>query len=407
MKKALLIFTLIGIIGTAQAQKVNIQTAANHLKHWELKEAKAAIDKAAAHVQSKAMPKTWNYRAEIYYKIAIAKKVHIRALDEDALEKAFESFKTLKELDIKKDYIKESTPGIANCAALSLNKGMSAFDSTDYEVALKYLNICIEAYELSGIKKDSIYYGPVFWIAATAEKLKKYDLAEEKYREMIDADYQKATMYKNLFSLYMNERKDAVTAEKILEEARAAFPDDLTLMQQKINIFQDRGDLEGVKVIVEEAIVKAPDNPALYYFLAKEIYSPKEDMENAIKNYDKTLEYDPDHMWASQEAGAMYYGAAMDILKAMNDIPLNQTTKYKAEEVKANAQLKSAVSYWVKTVAAAEKLLAQPDQSKVDKAVKPNLISTLRYMKKAYVRMKMKEEAAAATAKMKALGVER
>ena len=66
MRKITLIVALIGLSIAANAQSVKLQSAISDLRNGRLNKAKANIDAAAEHEDTKNDPKTWIYRGLIY-----------------------------------------------------------------------------------------------------------------------------------------------------------------------------------------------------------------------------------------------------------------------------------------------------------------------------------------------------
>src|ERR1017187_6229144 len=71
------------------AQSNNVQNAWNYLRSKDLDKAKAAIDLAAVHEDTKNKPKMFLYRAEVYMAIMDTKEDKFKNLDPDAAEKCF------------------------------------------------------------------------------------------------------------------------------------------------------------------------------------------------------------------------------------------------------------------------------------------------------------------------------
>ena len=206
-KKALVLIAFTGLIGSAFGQNSEVQSAANYIRHKEYKKAKISIDKATENATSKGKAKTWKYCSELYYIIASSTKESIKSLDADALEKAFEAFKMLKDLDTKGIYKKESSGGFAKCGNKFFSKGEAAYKKEQFADGLKYFNLCTEAYDYNGVPKTgSSYYPPIEWGAYCAIGLKDYALAEKYYRMIIDAKIDLIQISKNASAVHTPEK---------------------------------------------------------------------------------------------------------------------------------------------------------------------------------------------------------
>ncbi len=108
MKKLTLSVGILNISLALFAQNFNVQNASNYLRNKEYDKAKAAADAAVVNESTSNSAKAWVYRGKIYYAILSSKDEKYKNLDQEAAEKAVESFVRCFELDENKIYRNES-----------------------------------------------------------------------------------------------------------------------------------------------------------------------------------------------------------------------------------------------------------------------------------------------------------
>ena len=104
MKKTILT-VLIMMISIVMIGQTNERTSAfNYQRYGKLDLAKAAIDEAVQDEKTIMDAKTWFYRGNIYYDIAVSTDANFQKLDPDPFGVAYESYMKAKELDTKGEF---------------------------------------------------------------------------------------------------------------------------------------------------------------------------------------------------------------------------------------------------------------------------------------------------------------
>ena len=104
MKKTILT-TLIMIASIIMIGQTNKRTSAfNYQRYGQLDLAKQAIDEASQDEKTIMDAKTWFYRGNIYYDIAVSTEEKYRNLDPDPFGVAYQSYMKAKELDTKGEF---------------------------------------------------------------------------------------------------------------------------------------------------------------------------------------------------------------------------------------------------------------------------------------------------------------
>src|SRR5688572_13313406 len=99
--KPLLTITLAALTIIAAAQDNQVLNSINYLKSKELDKAKASADAAAEHEKTKGSAKMWKARGDVYRAIYSDTSAKVRALDEEAEEKALKAYINCLAIDLK------------------------------------------------------------------------------------------------------------------------------------------------------------------------------------------------------------------------------------------------------------------------------------------------------------------
>jgi tetratricopeptide (TPR) repeat protein len=174
-----------------------------------------------------------------------------------------------------------------------------------------------------------------------------------------------------------------------LAQAREHFPDNETLMKEEINLLIITERTDEAKSKLHAAIKAEPDNANLYYNLAY-ISEQTDDDVQAVENYKKAIEADPEYFDATFNLAVNYYNKAAEILKKANDMDLRTYQKEgKAIEEAAKIEFQGALPYLEKA-----------------HEIKPLDEVVLETLETVYVQLKMNDKAEAINAKIEALGPE-
>lgn len=370
LSSALLLFSLASF-----AQKHQVVSAYNYLKNNELNEAKAAIDEAAKNEQTIGLAKTWVYRGQVYYAIALDTTGTYNV--PDALDISLSSFKEGGKLDTKKEFEEDISRGVEGIAFMNFNRGVIPYNNKEYELALKHFNAVSEAYDflnqtynLGIVDTTAMFYG-----AYAATGCRKYDIAKNKYETLLSANHKKPEIFQGLEVIALS-MGDTAQALKYIEQGRTMFPDNNQLMFDELNIYlaqnknfydtvpkydPTNGKIIGDTIIysdkvldkLKDAIAKNPSSVELNYVLGNKYDSNLKDTANAIKYYEAALKIKPDFFDALYSAGALYYNQAVNINDVMNKLGYDQASqkKYNILEVERDKMFSRALPYFERAYA--------------------------------------------------------
>src|ERR1043165_5412128 len=135
MKKLTFLLMLVSSLGFAQS--IQLQNCINALRNKEYDKAKAAIDAAAVHDDTKGSAKMWMYRGKTYQSIYSDTSAKVRALDPESEEKALDAYITCLTLDKGKDIYKEDVKGgLVQSGGATNSKAMYYRQNKMYDKAL-------------------------------------------------------------------------------------------------------------------------------------------------------------------------------------------------------------------------------------------------------------------------------
>lgn len=385
-----------------QAQKNRVLNAYNYERSYQktkkcsdLKKGKEEIDAAASNEQTMNEAKTWYYRGNIYYAIAMSEDPLCHQIDPEAADKAYDSYIKALKYNIKdpgyKDLDIENNQEHALKFLMALTNANTKFEDPAYNADIlamrfpylsnKFINIGVDyfqnkkdynkAYENFGkgvglaqltgrIDTLGLYY-----TAIAAQKADKKEEAIKIYEALTQLKYngngEGPKIYAFLGQLY-KEKGDSAKYIETIRKGRNAYPNDKALIIEELDYYLQKGDNQQALTNLNIAIEKDPSNPVLF-FARGTIYDKKGDITKAEQDYLKAIELKPDYFDALYNLGALYYNIGVDYNNKSNDLPPSELKKAKELQDKAAEEFKKAKPYLEK----ANQL--QPDDTSVVKSL--------------------------------------
>jgi tetratricopeptide (TPR) repeat protein len=369
MKKAILTVVIMLVAIVMSGQTSERTSAYNYHKYGKLDKAKESIDKAAQHEKTIMDAKTWFYRGNIYYDIAINPDSNVRNLDPDPFRVAFDSYMKAKELDTKGEFTAEINKFTAAVGEGYYNNGVMYYNEQDYGKASTNF---AKAFEVSkAVNRTDT--SALINAAISASFGEDYKAAKNYYQELIDMNVQRADLYTSLTEIYKAEG-DTVMALQVAAQGRQMFPDDFNLLIAETNIFLSTDEKEKAMANLEKALMIDNTNPSIFFAVGT-IYDQMGDVPKAISAYENAINLTPDYFEANYNLGALYVNQAADILDKANDLPLDAVAEYDAQKLKADEMLHKAVPYLEKSL-----------------ELSPDDVNTMVSLKEIYTRLGMKEK---------------
>ena len=330
MKKILLSLVLVMSTASLFAQNQKVQSAILYNRHGELDKAQAAIDEAILNPKTSESAKTWYYRGEIY--LSIFGSEQYASLASDPLVTALESYSKSLVLDLKNDFSDDSRRKIGSAFNNIYNRGVERYSKKDF------VNALADFERLLVLTPGDTNL--IFNAALASEKLNDNARAVKYFNNLLAIDFKTAAIYQTLAQI-MKEEKDTARAIEYLAAGRKAFPNEVGLVIDELNIYMLQNRQAEIVANLNEAIKLAPENATLYYALGY-AHDRQKNEELAALNYSKAIEKKPDYFEPYYNLGALYFNKTVEMLKEANKIPFNQPKKYEEAMVKVKAAFEKA-----------------------------------------------------------------
>jgi len=383
MKKYILIIAAVGITSAVFSQKNKVVSAYNYDKAFtrsgkckELVNGVDAINLAIEHDQTKNWAKTWYYRGNLYFNIIASKDSECKAIAVDALDKCTDSYlkalvlnfedPELKKLDLTKedgtDLIKffealknrpkmddeeytgkilgRKIPGLSGQYA---NQGITKFGNKNYKGAQEDFGKSMLLSQLTGRLDTMLMYN----IALASEYAEDNETAKKVYDGLIvmkyNVDGAGPDLYKSMSKIYKKEG-DKVKAAEYISKGRKAYPDDNSLLVEELQGFLQSGNNDQALANLNTGITNDPTNSVLY-FARGTVYENLKNKENAVADYKKAIELNPNYYDAAFNLGAYYFNSGADKINESNKLPLSKVKEYDALKAEAKKDFQAAVPY--------------------------------------------------------------
>ena len=150
---------------------------------------------------------------------------------------------------------------------------------------------------------------------------------------------------KNIALIY-TQKGDTQNAIKAVKEARTANPDDMGLLLTEANLYIKLDEKDRFKELMEEAVLKDPSNPELYFNLGV-IAAEQGDKEKAKNYYEKALEVKPDFENAYLNLSALTLSEDQAIVEELNSLGTSKADNKRYDELKQKREdmFRSAIPY--------------------------------------------------------------
>ena len=370
MKKIALLLGLSILISLSSYSQSNKRTSAYmYLQNMELDKAKTAIDEASIHVKTKEDPKTWLYKGEIYYQIAVSPLPVFSDLDKNAPTVAYEALLNAKKYDLKGKYEDEIAQYLGYLTSAFYASGGQSFQDGDYASAINDFEIAFNIAKENGVF-DTI---AAFNIGMAGVLSDDPAIATEYLAKCIEVQFDDPRVY-TFYNRSAKQLGDTVRALEIIKQGRERYPEELTLLLEEAQLYLEQGKKEELLASLLLAIEADPENSNLYFLVGK-TYDDKKEYVVAEEYYKKAAEYKPDFFEAYYNIGAIYVNQAAEVQGKANDLPLNETEKYDELTAIASKHLEAAVPYLEKAL-----------------EVRPDDVPTITALKEAYARLKMDDK---------------
>ncbi len=303
---------------------------------------------------------------------------------------AAKSYQDLLELEKKIGKLKYSNQAEQSLTTIKNNLINEAIKDSDNSRFKESSTKLFEAYKIN--PKDTIY---LYYAASGAVNGKEYDIALTYYEKLKELNYsgkgksyfaksvlnneevsfstkeerdksvklklhteprdenipsKRGEIYRN-YALILVEKGQNAKALSAIQEARKDNPDDTSLALTEANLYLDAKDFESYKRVIEEVLIKSPNDADLYYNLGV-ISGTAKNNGDAEKYYKKTIEINPKYTNAYLNLAILKLDGDTKIVEEMNRLGNSAKDNKRYEELKKQREdvFKEALPYLEKVV---------------------------------------------------------
>jgi tetratricopeptide (TPR) repeat protein len=365
MKRVLLTVALCVAASASFAQKKAVNEAHSIVKGDKANydEARNLIKGALDNPETKEDPKTWYVAGFIEDQQFSAERMkqYLGQQPNDpvmytALMKILPYFEKAHELDqlpdakgkVKPKYTKDIKNILSANHIYYFNGGAYYFDLKDYRKAYDCFEQYLKIADLPMFKgekvaeRDSNFMSVQFYAAVAATQLDDSPTAIAALERAKSTDYKLNDVYQYLAYEYL-QIKDTLNHEKTLEEGLSKFPDEKYFILTLINSYIYSNKNEQAVESLKKAIAGEPTNAMLYDVMGRVYELGLKDYDNAVANFQKALEVDPNYTEAMNNLGRVYFNQGVNKLTEANMI--NDSKQYQEESAKAKEFFKLALPF--------------------------------------------------------------
>ncbi|MCL2073344.1 MAG: tetratricopeptide repeat protein [Marinilabiliaceae bacterium] len=324
MKQMLLIIAAIFCAMSVYGQRGKVAAASSFLDQGDVDGAKKRISDALVNEKSIDWARTYVIAGRVSVaeylqtqnpeKVVEAADHFIKAIERDKLgdEKGKGIGKTANEIKL---YITQNMPDIQNA-------GVEAYTAEKFDLSMRIfervallLNDPIFYVKGQPEVADSIF---TYYTALSAYKSENWKKAVEYFNKSIDVGFDEGNAVLLLYEVY-GAMKDTVNMVSTLQKGSDLFPDDDRIILNLINLYITMTQLDEALNYLDGAIAKNPNN-ATFYFARGYINESKNLIDEAVKDYLKSLELKDDLYDPLFSLGVIYFNKGAEKTREANDL---------------------------------------------------------------------------------------
>ena len=369
MKRTILTMLIMFISVVMIGQTSKRTSAFNYHRYGKLDLAKQAIDEASQDEKTIMDAKTWFYRGNIYYDIAVSTDENYQKLDPDPFRQAYNSYIKAKELDTKGEFTIDILKYTIAIGEGYYNKGVLYYNEQKFkEAALSFEEAFTVSQAVGNVDTTALINA-----AVAATQANETQMAKKYYEQIIGMGVQKPDIYASLAEIYKTEG-DTTLALQTIAKGREMYPEDFNLLIAETNIYLVTDEKEKAMVNLETALKIDNTNPTIFFAVGT-IYDQMGDIPKATSAYENAIMITPDYFEANYNLGALFVNQAADILDKANDLPLDAVKEYDQEKARADEMLAKSLPYLEKAL-----------------ELMPEDVNTMVSLKEIYTRLGMTEK---------------
>lgn len=357
-KYVILVLTFL-MSGLTSAQKNEIKAAEKALKNGNSQEAITILKGAESLNQNASdIEKAQFFFVKGNVLLDLANKNIEKIKNLSLAAKAYQDLLTIEKSSAKVKYSTQAENSIADIKNQLVNNAIEKGADKNYKEASDLLH---QVYELDKTDLEKLYYS-----ASYAVNAQDFDTALAYYEELRNQNYsgegtnyyaksivsekedffgatadakmnrdskvklklytdprdekipsKRGEIYKNI-ALILVQKGKTEEAKKALSVARAASPDDTSLMLTEADVYLKLGDIAMYKNLISEVLVKSPNDPDLLFNLG--VITSKTDAVAAETYYKKAIEIKPDYTNAYLNLAVLKLSGEKKLIEEMNNL---------------------------------------------------------------------------------------
>ncbi len=361
----LLLMMALPMLSIAQkAVKPNLNKVLKYWSDGDLASAKEMIDVATTYEKTMNDGKTWYYRGLVYASIDTTSNETYKALSDNALAIAMESFAKADEMEKKENaYFVNDAMGlpilknqqIAILTNTYINNGAAKYQEDDLEGAIFDFEKAMLV-----MPDDSTAF---FYAGIVSNSLDDYDRTIKYWNGYYERGGTSPDGYSIMININSQQKDDKEAALAVVRKAKVKFPDNDNFPKVEIGLLIDLGKIDDAKKGLEAALKTEADNKVLHFYLGY-VNSKLEKWEESKKNFLDALKIDGNYFEAQYYLAQIYYIDAQKVKSEMDLLGISAADKKKRIELdgKLVEKFKVAQPYFEK----AEKMSTEDSGAKLD-----------------------------------------
>lgn len=385
----------------ASAQSLNVSSAFQDMKKNYLNKAKAEIDAACLHEDTKDDAKTWCYKALIYSRIggdAQSKKPKYKDLAPDWAEQAYTAALECKRLDQKQEFAQQVNEVFSFVGNEYYNQAAAAYKAKDYPKALEMSDKSVTCFNNAGKSNfalDAMYIAGLSSLATSdTAGVVKY------FNQMISKRTDLNFVYTSLFNIY-KAKADNANAMKVATRYTKNCKNDYRSYILLAEGYLLDNNVEKSKEQINLVLQMTKDSVDLYplvLVLSADMLANSGDFDGATAKYNESLTLKPNQFEANFGLAGMIYNRAADKTNAANQIdPFDEEKAGLYDKLNEEAKefYRQSITYLVKAVEYIDGLTDENAKNNM----RANLFNALGALENAYAKVDMLNESSAVKAR--------
>ena len=218
------------------------------------------------------------------------------------------------------------------------NEAIVRFTKKDYTGALDQFELILKTSE-ADVYNGYVDSVVIYNAALAARNADNHEASARYFQKAIDINYGGSDAYYFLVREYIT-LKDSTKALSALQQGFEMYPDTTLILFELVNYYINTGDVEACMNYLNIAEEKESGNPSIY-FAKGTLYEKIGERDNAIQEYLKSIEVDPEFYNSWFNLGAAYFNNAVELYDVANT--KEDLAEYNKAKAEADEALKKAI----------------------------------------------------------------